>query len=257
MILSVVNHKGGTGKTTTTVNLGSGLAAAGKRVLLIDFDPQGSLSYSLGLADQSLTIADVLTDDCTMQEVMQQREGMDVLAANSTLADVELAMAKSEEHLSHLKNILVTLSGYEYVLIDCPPTLSLLTLNALAGSDFVIIPMQMDVLALRGLDSMLDILKKINLINKHIEVLGVLPVMVEPRKNIYQEILRHIQTHYDVRIFENVIRSSVKAAEAPSFGKSVVAHAPLSTTAMDYKKLVSEMLQIEETAYRNRHPINL
>jgi chromosome partitioning protein len=245
MILAIVNHKGGTGKTTTTINLGSALAATGHRVLLIDFDAQGSLSYSLGLADEPPTIASLLLGESSMQQVVKECEGMQILPADRTLADVEVAIAQSDERFFHLRDRLTTFPSFDFILLDCPPSLSLLTLNALAAAEHVIIPMQMDVLALRGLDSMLDTLRQTKTINARLKVLGVLPVMVEPRKNIYQEIMAHIRNNYNVRIFESAIRTSVKAAEAPSFGKSVLSYAPSSTTALDYKNLGSEILTLQ------------
>lgn len=244
MIISIVNHKGGTGKTTTTITLGSSLAEAGYRVLLVDFDAQGSLTYSLGIDDDGLTIADAFHGDATVQELIIEREGMHVLPAGSGLADVELAIAKADERFNHLSNLLKVQPHYDFVLIDCPPSLSLLTLNALAASDYIIVPMQMDVLALRGLDSMLETVRKAKVINPRLAVLGILPVMVDTRKNMYQEILEHIQTNYNERVFSQVIHTSVKAAEAPSFGKSVIAYAPQSTTAIDYRALAKEIVLV-------------
>ncbi|MBI3218737.1 MAG: ParA family protein [Bacteroidetes bacterium] len=244
MIISIVNHKGGTGKTTTTINLGSALAEAGHRVLLVDFDAQGSLTYSLGMDDQGPTIADAFHGDATVHQLITEREGMHVLPSGAALADVELAIAKADERFNHLSNLLHALSDYDFVLIDCPPSLSLLTLNALAASDYIIVPMQMDVLALRGLDSMLETVRKVNAIHPRLAVLGIVPVMVDTRKNMYQEILQHIQSNYTERVFEQVIRTSVKAAEAPSFGKSVVAYAPQSTTANDYRAFAKEVVRV-------------
>lgn len=243
MTISIVNHKGGTGKTTTTVNLGSALAVLGKKVLLIDFDAQGSLSYSLGIDEDLPTIADALHEDHPVEQLLIEREGMHILPAGKDLADVELAIAKSGGYFHHLQRVLDRLPGYDYILIDCPPSLSLLTLNALTASRFVIIPMQMDVLALRGLDSMLETIKKTTHLNPDLRVLGVLPVMIDPRKNIYQEIRAHIKNNYETHVFDPGIRTSVKAAEAPSFGKSAVGYSPSSSTAGDYKDLAGEMIR--------------
>ncbi len=251
MILSIVSHKGGTGKTTTTINLGSALASIGKRVLLIDFDAQGSLSYSLGIAAVP-TVADVLVGDCSIHHAVQVREGMDVLPADRGLADVELAIAKSDLRFVHLSRLLASLPEYDFILIDCPPSLSMLTLNALAASEFVLIPMQFDVLALRGLDSMLDTVKKMQEVNNNLNVLGVLPIMVDTRKNIFREIQEHLRTNYTVHIFTSAIRPSVKAAEAPSFSKSVLAYAPGSTTSHDYLSLADEIVAI-----KNAHAITV
>lgn len=244
MVISIVNHKGGAGKTTTTINLGSALAQLGYDVLLVDLDAQGSLTYSLGIDDSESTIADVFTGDASLDEILQEKEGMKVLPGGKTLADVELSIARSDDRFFHLKYLVNSISRHDYVLIDCPPSLSLLTLNALVASDEVIIPMLMDVLSLRGLDSMLETVKKMNSINSALEVLGVLPVMIDTRKNIYNEVLNHIRSNYAIRIFDHAIRTSVKAAEAPSFGKSVVSYYPSSTTASDYRDLAQELAEI-------------
>lgn len=245
MTIAIVNHKGGTGKTTTTINLGSALATQGCRVLLVDFDAQGSLSYSLGITDDEPTIADLFHDEEPLERVIQEREGMHVIPAGQSLADIELAIAQSGDRYNHLKNLLDRLLDYDFVLIDCPPSLSLLTLNALAASAYVIVPMQLDVLALRGLDSMLETIRKVNSINPNLSLLGVLPIMVDTRKNIHQEIMNHIKLNYNgTRLFKQTIHSSVRAAEAPSFGKSVVNYSPSSTTACDYKELAREVAKL-------------
>ena len=249
MVVAVVNHKGGTGKTTTTVNLGSALAAEGKRVLLVDFDAQGSLTYSLGLQEFELTIAEVLLGEATVADVIQQREGMDIFPSGAALADVELSLARMDDRFHHLRDFLQRLPAYDFILIDCPPSLSLLTINALVACDGVLVPMQMDVLALRGLDSILATVEKLRPLNPEIEVIGVLPVMSDNRKNIYQEILGHIQTNYALRIFDQSIRACVKAAEAPSFGESVVKYAPSSSTARDFTAFAKELLALTITAH--------
>ena len=251
MVISIVNHKGGTGKTTTTINLGSALASQGYRVLLVDFDAQGSLTYSLGIDDSHTTIADALVGDAPIHAIIQEREGMHILPATGSLADVELSIAQATEKYHHLKTLLGLLAGYDFILIDCPPSLSLLTLNALTASDFVIVPMQMEVLSLRGLDSMLDMVNSANSINRELRVLGILTVMADTRKNIYQEILNHIKSNYTVRLFNQPIRSSVKAAEAPSYGHSVLTHAPTSTTACDYQAFSLELVELlkQESAF--------
>lgn len=230
MIFSIVNHKGGTGKTTTAINLGSALAAAGQRVLLVDFDAQGSLSYSLGIANQKTTIANALAGETSVHDLLLEREGMPIISANETLADAELTLAQAQERFKHLKNLLLQLPTYDFILIDCAPCLSLLTINALVASDYVIVPMQMDVLALRGLDSILNIVDRLRPLN--------------PSLTVHQEIIMHIKTNYPTPLFKHGIRTCVKAAVAPSFGKSVIQYAPNSNTARDYVALAKEMLKI-------------
>jgi chromosome partitioning protein len=246
MVVSIVNHKGGTGKTTTTINLGSALAAQGNKVLLVDFDAQGSLTYSLNIINAGRSIANALQGEFPVREILQERESMHILPANAALADVELAIASAADRFNHLKDLLSQLPKYDFVLIDCPPSLSLLTLNALVASDQIIVPMQLDVLALRGLDSMLETLEKVSVLNPRVEVLGILPVMVDLRKNIQVEILSHIKNNYAVPLLKQAIHVSVKAAEAPSFGKSVISYAPSSTVANDYRELAKEVLTLTE-----------
>jgi len=243
MVISIVNHKGGTGKTTTTINLGSALSLLGHKVLLVDFDAQGSLSYSLGIDEHAPTISEVFYGERSIEQVLIEREGMHVLPANSILADVEFSMTKSEDRFGHLKSILSQLSDYDFVLIDCPPSLSLLTLNALVASDGVIIPMQMDVLAMRGLDSMLETIRNVHHLNADLHIIGVLSLMGDQRKNMYQEVLNHIKTNYSIKVFKQSIRANVKTAEAPSFGMSVLRYAPSSGTALDYKQFAKELLK--------------
>lgn len=244
MTIAIVNHKGGTGKTTTTINLGSALASQGYRVLLVDLDAQASLSYSLGIDDSQPNIADALFGEVLPADIVVRREGMDILPAGKVLSDVELSIAKAPERLNHVGDLLREFDEHDFVLIDCPPSLSLLTLNALNASDYLIVPMQMDVLALRGLDSILETLTEIRSLNPRLEVLGVLPVMAFPHRNMYQEISSHISTNYRVRLFDNAIRCSVKAAEAPSFGGSVLSYAPTCSTTQDYREFAKEVLKL-------------
>ena len=244
MVFSIVNHKGGTGKTTTALNLGVALAGHGLRVCLVDFDAQGSLTYSCGKDESGAGIAECLTGEATVHDAIRPFENVSIIPGGRALADIELSIAQSEERFTHLKNVLVQLIGYDVIIIDCPPSLSLLTLNALFASDHVIIPMQMDVLALRGLDSMLQTIHEVRAYHPEIEVAGVLPVMADGRKRLYTEIGTHILQHYDVNIFATPIRTSIKAMEAPSFGSSVIRYAPSSTTASDYRTLATELISI-------------
>lgn len=243
MVLSIVNHKGGTCKTTTTVNLGCALARRGKKVLLLDLDAQGSLSYSLNIVDSTSTITNVLLEGLPLTAALQEREGLHVLPADETLTEVELTLSKFEMKFNKVKDLESQYSQYDFVLIDCPPSVSLLTVNALVASNYVLIPMQMDVLALRGLDSIMNTVQKINLFNQKLSILGVVPVMVDSRKNIHQEIINHIKSTYAIRIFSPFIRSCVKAAEAPSFGESVIKYAPSCNTSCDYLCLADAILK--------------
>ncbi|MEO1256266.1 MAG: AAA family ATPase [Bacteroidota bacterium] len=244
-IISVVNQKGGTGKTTTTINLGSALAQQGKKVLIIDMDAQGNLGYSLGLEAEK-SICDVLNGEVELNEVIQSAEQMDIVPSDIRLADIELSFIDLDNRHEVLNSYISDIAkSYDYVLIDCPPSLSILAVNALFSSQKVIVPMLMEVLSLQGLDQIIQTIEKINkTYNKSIEVLGVLPVMVDKRRKLSEEVKEYIQENYDLTIFNSMIRNNVKASEAPSFGKSVVQYAATSNSAKDYKAFAEEVLAL-------------
>jgi chromosome partitioning protein len=243
--VAIVNQKGGTGKTTTTINLGSALAQAGKQVLVLDLDPQGNLSYSLGIMEFEMGLANAMLGEIALQEVLVRREKMDVAPSDVSLADAELSLVSVDGRERILSRLLNGIKGYDYILIDCPPSLSILTINALCASDKVIIPMQMEVLSLQGLDM---IIKTINKVKKAFavkpEILGLLPVMVDARRKLSGEVRSHIADNYDIRMFNTSIRTSVKASESPSFGKSVVKYQPSSSSAKDYQAFAAEFLNL-------------
>lgn len=245
MIISIVNHKGGTGKTTTTVNLGCALAMEGLKVLLIDLDAQGNLSYSLGISEFKYSMSHVLLGECNLKDATYSTENLFIVPADHSLADVEISIAHSADRFSHLKEVLNHTRNFDYVLIDCPPSLSLLNANALNASDAVVIPMQMEVLAVKGLEMIMDTVSKVKkTLNPSLEVLGILPVMTDVRKNLYREITEYIRDNFDIRIFETAVRTNVKAAEAPSFGKSLMQYAPHSTSAVDYLAFAQEFTHL-------------
>ena len=247
-IISIVNQKGGTGKTTTSINLGSALAQSGKKVLLIDMDAQGNLGYSFGMNGDH-TISDVLEGEKTITEVIQQSvEGLDIISSDMRLVDIELSLIDLDERQSVLNSHIDQVKAiYDYILIDCPPSLSILAVNALFASDKVIIPMLMEVLSLQGLDQIVQTIEKINSsYGQSLEVLGILPVMVDKRRKLSEEVKEYINENYDVRIFDSMIRNNVKASEAPSFGQSVVHYAPRSNSAQDYLNFSAEFLRLNE-----------
>jgi chromosome partitioning protein len=252
MIISIVNHKGGTGKTTTTLNLGAALAKRGCRVLLVDLDAQGNLSYSLGATDAIVTLSDVLFEEASLQDAIVSCEGMHLLPGNMKLADVELALSKIEDRYTVLAHALQPIAtNYDYILVDCPPALSLLTVNALSASEGIIIPLQLEVLSVRGLDLMLQSVARVQQsLNPDLCVLGVLPVLVDKRKNLNAEIVSYIQDNYKLKIFKSYIRANVKASEAPSFGASVIQYAPTSSSAQDYISFAAEFVRTIPNVYR-------
>ena len=244
MIIAVCNHKGGTGKTTTTVNLGKALALEGKSVLLIDLDSQANLSYSLGINASEKNIGDVIFKKATIKDAVIRKEGMDVVPTNNSLYQYEEAIIKNDYGYELLKDALQNLN-YDYILIDCPPSQSSLNINAFCAADKVLVPMLMDVLSLQGLNQILQSIKDVKeYLNSNLEVLGVLGVLVDERRHLTREILEYIQGNYPVTVFNNYIRANVKAAEAPSHGVSLIEYAPNSRAAADYIALANEILKI-------------
>ncbi len=247
--ISIVNQKGGTGKTTTVTSLGTVLAQKGKSVLLVDLDPQGNLTYSLGVNDFEHTIGDVLLGDATVKQSILhvENEGVDLIPSSIDLANIEISIAQIEERELQLKKTLKGLKKYDYVLIDCPPSFSLLAVNSLTLSNEVIIPMQMTALSLQGLDLIYSTIEQIRAsLNPKLKILGILPVMVDKRRKLSSEVKDYIQENFDIKLFESGIRNNVKAAEAPSFGKSVITYAPSSNSAKDYQAFGNEFLSISK-----------
>ena len=244
-IISIVNQKGGTGKTTTSLNLGSALAKLGKSVLLVDMDSQGNLGYSLGL-DGGNTISDVFEGTSEIQDIIQEREGMHIVLSDMRLVDIELSLMDLDDRHAVLNAKLSKLAKkYDYVLVDCPPSLSILAVNSLYASEQVIVPMLMEVLSLQGLDQIIQTIEKINVsYNKQLSIMGILPVMVDKRRKLSQEVKDYILENYDVSIFDTMIRNNVKASEAPSFGQSVIHYAPTSNSAKDYTDFAKEIVKL-------------
>ena len=193
-IVSVINQKGGTGKTTTTINLGSALSKAGKKILLVDLDPQANLSYSLGVEEPDGTLADVFTGGKKLKEVILDLGNLSLAPGSNELVDIEISLVTQSERERFLKNILADAKGYDYILIDCPPSLSLLTVNALAASDEVVIPLQMEVLTLQGLSQILNTVKQVrSAFNPKLKVKGIVVVMFDKRRKLSSEIQEYLE----------------------------------------------------------------
>jgi len=244
-IIAVINQKGGTGKTTVTVNLGAALASLGKRILLIDLDPQANLSYSFGInVSNGNSIVDVLQGKKTLQTILVEREGIAVAPSSTLLADIEVSLVNKIGREQILKDRLKGIRGYDYVFFDCPPSLSILTVNALNAADEVLIPMQMEVLGLQGLSQLLETINQVKqVLNNKLKIRGIIPSMFDSRRRLSEEVLTRISASTKARIFKTHIRECVKIAEAPSFAKTVLHYAPSSNGAEDFINLAKELIK--------------
>ncbi len=251
-VLAVANQKGGVGKTTTCVNLAASLAATHRRVLLVDMDPQGNATMGCGInkMDLELTTCDVLLGDSTAADtiISAPEGGFAVLPGNEdlTLAEVRLLQELGRE--MRLRQALAPVRGlYDFILIDCPPSINMLTVNALTAADGVLIPMQCEYYALEGLSSLLNTIEQVkNSVNPELEVYGLLRTMVDPRINLSNEVSDQLVAHFNEKVFRTVVPRNVRLAEAPSFGKPVLYHDKTSRGALAYLALAGEVLRRED-----------
>ena len=248
-IFCIANQKGGVGKTTTTVNLAAGLAQIGQRVLVVDLDPQGNSTMGSGVDKRSLqlTIYDVLLESSGIAESRQRSTlgGYDILGANRELAGAEVELVDLEHREKRLKAALQAVdSEYDYVLIDCPPSLSLLTLNGLCSAHGVIVPMQCEYFALEGLSDLVNTIKQVHAnLNPDLKIIGLLRVMFDPRITLQQQVSEQLKAHFGPKVFNTVIPRNVRLAEAPSYGQAGVVFDPTSKGAMAYVAFARELLQ--------------
>jgi chromosome partitioning protein len=250
-IVTICNAKGGVGKTTTSINLGAYLAALGKYVLLVDMDSQANATGGLGLAasaDETENVYHAIVNDQNPLSMIKKTSifGFDVLPANQALAGATVELVSMEEREFRLKKSLDSLRmNYDYILIDCPPSLGLLTVNALTAADYVMIPVQCEYYALEGLGQLLH---AVNLIrdglNPDLQVLGVLLTMYDKRNQLNRHVLNEVSKNFPGRVFDTVISRTIDLAEAPSFGKSILQFSPGSKGATEYKRLAEEIIKI-------------
>ena len=257
-VISVANQKGGVGKTTTTVNLSTLLAKKGKKVLLIDTDPQGNATSGLGVdKDVELSVYDILVGDTTFEETVQETaiKNLKVCPSNISLAgaEVELVSMMSREQRLKAKLDLVK-DQYDYILIDCPPSLGLITLNSFTAADSVLIPVQCEYYALEGLGQLIN---TINLVKKHLnkslEIEGAVLTMYDIRTNLSNQVVKEVKKYFDDKVYKTVIPRNVRLSEAPSFGMPITTYDPKSKGARSYEKLAKEFLKAEDAKEKAKH----
>ena len=257
-IISVANQKGGVGKTTTTVNLSTILAKKGKKVLLIDADPQGNATSGLGLEkDLEPSTYDILVNDTELEEAMQKTiiKNLLICPANMDLAGAEVELVSMMSREQRLKEkVDIIKEKFDYILIDCPPSLGLITLNAFTASDSVLIPVQCEYFALEGLGQLLN---TINLVKKHlnknIKIEGALLTMYDIRTNLSNQVVKEVKKYFENKVYKTVIPRNVRLSEAPSYGMPITEYDPRSKGAKSYMKFAKEFLKVNEEEKKAKH----
>ena len=257
-VFCIANQKGGVGKTTTTVNLAAGLAQVGQRVLVVDLDPQGNATMGSGIDKRAmpLSVYDVLLESASIAEARLKSDngGYDLLGANRELAGAEVELVALPHRNERLRRALADVekasaapggaAAYDFVLIDCPPSLSLLTLNGLCSAHGVIVPMQCEYFALEGLSDLVNTIKQVHAnLNRDLQVIGLLRVMFDPRITLQQQVSEQLKAHFGAKVFNAVIPRNVRLAEAPSYGQPGVVFDPSSKGAQAYVEFARELVE--------------
>jgi chromosome partitioning protein len=252
-VFAIANQKGGVGKTTTAINLAASLAANDLRVLVIDSDPQGNATTGLGVAKDSNrpSIYDVLLGDAVIKDAIISTEfdGLHLISADKNLIGANLELVGTENREFRLRERIVSIrEDYDFILIDCPPALDLLTLNALLAADAVLVPIQCEFFALEGISELMDTIDRIRESFQHpLQIAGILLTMFDDRTNLTRQVAADLKEFFQDQVFHTIIPRSVRLAEAPSFGKPILAYDPRSRGAESYIKLAKEILDHEQT----------
>jgi len=249
VILSIANQKGGVGKTTTAVNLSAALKIINKRVLLIDIDPQGNATMGCGIDKNKLenSTCELLLNECSIEETIVHSDSVniDVIPSNADLIAAEVSLLKGE-HLEHRLEVALARvdDQYDYIIIDCPPSLNMLTINAFTASKGIVIPMQCEYYALEGLSALMPTIDRIQATtNPDLEITGLIRTMYDARNNLSNEVSVQLQQYFASKVFKTIIPRNVKLAEAPSFGQSAINYARASKGAIAYVSLASEVVR--------------
>lgn len=245
-VIAVLNQKGGVGKTTTAINVGAYLAKAGKSVLIVDFDPQGNATSGLGLDKQSLELSsyDGLLNQAPVDQIIRETSlpNLWIIPTNAGLASAEVELVDHEKREYLLRNLLKGLI-YDYILIDCPPALGLLTVNALVAADWLLVPVQTEYYALEGLSQLLSVMQRVRGgLNPQLELLGVVATMYDGRTSLAEQVYAELTKHFGEKMFKTVVPRNIRLAEAPSYGKSIAEHDKWSKGARAYKQLTKELM---------------
>ena len=245
--ISVLNQKGGVGKTTSAVNVASFLAITETPVLLIDMDPQANASTGIGISNKKLSIYDLLINNTNINNTIYKTDidFLDIIPSDSKLAGAEIELVSMFTRETIFKQIIENIMGkYKYIIIDCPPSLGLLTINALTASNSIIIPIQCEYYALDGLSQLLNTIRLVQKnLNSNLEIEGILITMFDSRLNLSQQVLKEVQDYFGDKVYKTLINRNVKLGEAPSHGKPIILYDASSTGAQNYMNLVSEILQ--------------
>ncbi|GAB1395279.1 MAG TPA: ParA family protein [Saprospiraceae bacterium] len=244
IVISLLNHKGGVGKTTSAINIGAGLVEQGKKVLLVDLDPQANLTLSLGIPRQKNSIYESIRGESEL-DPYHVKENLDVITSSLDLSGAEMELINEAGREYILRELFVPVAEeYDYIIIDCPPSLGLLTLNALTSSQYVLIPLQTEFLAMQGLAKIKQIIDKVKFrLNKELELGGVIATMYDSRKVLNRDVVDTIIKHFGEKVFKTMIRDNVALAEAPAQRKDIFAYSPRSIGAEDYLNLSKEIIQ--------------